>query len=82
MGRPRCGDVLMSEPIKIFVVIWDDGGQPNCDIYRNIPAFMGATDDRTPEDEQALKEAMQRPGESIELDSEDAHVQFRTVADL
>jgi hypothetical protein len=53
---------------KVFVVIWDDGGIPNCDTYANVYAMVEALPD---DDErgirEAAKQAEEHPGEPFDF---------------
>lgn len=54
-----------SEPIKVLAVLWvnEETGQPNCNLYRNKPALLGAMGTFY---EGAATTALEEPGELIE----------------
>lgn len=68
----------MSEPIKVFVLSWDDGtGVPNCDLYRNayaLPESIVA--------QNVVKWALDSPGEAFSVTDEDGnevYLRYMTV---
>lgn len=66
-----------SEPIKVLAVMWvGDDGQPNCNLYRNKPALIGAMGDFY---ESAATNALQYPGEPQLADSGESVAYFTVV---
>jgi hypothetical protein len=60
-----------SEPIKVFVLLWQSEDGPNCDLYRNAPALLQAQGDEYSEQAQS---ALDRPGEAVVFDADEGSV--------
>lgn len=60
-----------SEPIRVLAVMWRDEDGPNCDLYRNKPALLGALGTHY---EGAATTAIAEPGKAATFDGDEGSV--------
>lgn len=67
--------------MRVFVVLWNDGGTPNCNLFMSVGALT--EEYRFVEHEEAALKALENPGDPFPMDSlGDVTVRYCEVAEF